>query len=85
MNTKMMDKLIATIEHFEPSHMSNRHQNLSYFKEEMEKNGYLVEEITSNDVECYWIRVKGIENRTISIGYENRLELEFYKPFLVKA
>ena len=84
MNAKMMDKLLATIEDFDPSHMSSRHQNLSYFKEEMEKDGYLVEEITPKDVECYWIRVKGIE-KTISIGYENRLDLEFYKPFLVEA
>lgn len=80
-----MDKLIATIEHFEPSHMSNRQQNLMYFKEEMEKDGYTVETITLKDIECYWIRVKGIENKDISIGYEYRYDLDYYKKFLVKA
>lgn len=80
-----MDSLIATIEEFEPSHMVDRKYRLSEFKKEMEAEGYIVENITQKDIECYWIRVKSVEEKYVAIGYEYRYDLDIYKNLLVKA
>lgn len=86
MKSEMMNKLIQTIQEFDPLHMGNRYYNLLDFKKELEAEGYVVEDVTQKDIECYWVRVKtNLEGRNdISLGYEERRNYEFYKQFMVK-
>jgi hypothetical protein len=85
-NKSKMDDLIRTINEFDPLHMVNRCDNLLDFKKELEAEGYVVEDVTQKDIECYWVRVKSnVEGRKdISLGYEERRNYEFYKQFMVK-
>ena len=86
MNRQKMDELIGVIEEFDPSHMDKRYQNLIDFKKELETEGYVVNEVTPFDVECYWVRAVASVNghKDVSIGYENRSNYDLYKQFMVK-
>lgn len=59
-----------TIEKFDPGHFDRRHDYLIKLSKQVRSMGFFPLQITQNDIDCYWIRLEGNDNKVLNVSFD---------------